>query len=339
MRLVVTVDTEADNQWTPGAPLSTANLGCLPALQALAERYGVRPTYLVTSEVLADRQAVGLWRRWVEEGRAEVGAHLHPWTTPPYAGRPGRRANDPGHAFPSELEPGLLEAKLATLTEQVRAALGRAPTAFRAGRYGFDGRCGQCLQALGYRVDSSVTPGVSWRRTRGGTAESRGPDFSRAPLAPYHPSPADAGRPGDLGLWEVPVTILYTAFPWSCSRRLAGCLARLDGTLLASVLRRSWAGRQPLWLRPRPGGGGRHLLAVWEAARRRGLPVAVLMLHSSELLPGASPYWPTARAVAGLRAALATFFAELAQRGVECYTLSEVAGHLSDHEAGSVHCP
>ena len=39
MKLILSVDTEADNQWETGASLTTTNLEHVPRFQALCERF------------------------------------------------------------------------------------------------------------------------------------------------------------------------------------------------------------------------------------------------------------------------------------------------------------
>src|SRR5674476_1614832 len=113
MKLIVTIDTEGDNQWDHGAPLTTRNVAFWQPFMDLCVRHSVRPTYLVTTEIIEDRAARDLLRRWSHEQLAEVGAHLHPWTTPPFVDEPGLRSNDSAHAFPSDLPEDLLRAQLA----------------------------------------------------------------------------------------------------------------------------------------------------------------------------------------------------------------------------------
>ena len=108
---------------------------------------------MVTTEIAADEHARELLTGWAGRGACEVGSHLHPWSTPPFADRPGLRSNDPVHAFPCQLPDELLHEKLVTLTEQVTAAFGAPPTSYRAGRFGFDARSAAVLAALGYEVD------------------------------------------------------------------------------------------------------------------------------------------------------------------------------------------
>ena len=122
-------------------------------------RHGFVPTYLVASEIVEDDYACELLAGLLKRGTAEVGTHLHPWTTPPYVDRPGLRYNDEIHAYPSQLPADLLDEKTGTLT-QTEAALGVSPKVFRAGRFGFDASCATILRARGYELDSSVTPYV-----------------------------------------------------------------------------------------------------------------------------------------------------------------------------------
>ena len=52
MKLILTVDTEADNQWDAEVELTTDNLGHVPRFQALCDRFEFPPTYLCTHEVV-----------------------------------------------------------------------------------------------------------------------------------------------------------------------------------------------------------------------------------------------------------------------------------------------
>jgi hypothetical protein len=325
VKLVVTVDTEADNQWSFGCPISIRNTQWLPPFQVLCSRHGFRPTYLVSWEVANDEESTALMRPWREQGEAGIGAHLHPWTTPPFLDEPDRRFNDSAHVFPSELEPSLLEAKLIRLTDEITTAFGERPTSFRAGRFGIDSNCGGMLEALGYEVDSSVTPGISWRRVVGEASSCYGPSFVDAPLHPYHPSAEDISRLGAMTLLEVPLTILHSNLLSIRLESTAARVGKLAKVPLERLRRVIWPRMQPLWLRPFPWMTRDRMLYVWEAAERLGLPLAVMMFHSSELMPGASPYRPTLQSVQELLTVLDGFFAALSDRGVEGLTLSEVA--------------
>ena len=50
-RFLITIDTEGDNLWARPRAISTKNAHFLPRFQALCERHGLRPTYLVNYEM------------------------------------------------------------------------------------------------------------------------------------------------------------------------------------------------------------------------------------------------------------------------------------------------
>ena len=57
MKFILTIDTEGDNQWDHGRALTVENIRYIPRFQKLCERYLIRPTYLVTSEICEDSYA------------------------------------------------------------------------------------------------------------------------------------------------------------------------------------------------------------------------------------------------------------------------------------------
>ena len=67
------------------------------------------------------------------------------------------------------------------------------------------------------------------------------------------------------------------------------------------------------------------LIAVYETAKALGVPAVEMMLHSSELMPGGSPYNRTPAAVDDLFRRLELTFSHLAARGVEGMTLTGFA--------------
>ena len=278
--VLVGVDTEADDQWSAAGrrALSVRNAERLPALQALCDSLGVRPTYLVTHEMATREESARVLRALLATGRCEIGAHLHPWSSPPF------RAEDQDGRYPSELPTELLRRQLAELTEAIEASVGRRPTSYRAGRHGFDERSLAMLEELGYTVDTSVDPLFNERR-------KGGPLFAGAPLLPYRPDYHDVRRPGAAKILEIPVTAATTP-------PLPKSLERLYATLppipYRGALRR--LGLRAVWLRPSytalP-----DMLAFATRLSRRRVPCFNLLFHSSELLPGGSPYTPDQESV------------------------------------------
>src|SRR5262249_39031396 len=154
----------------------------LPALQALCDRFSVRPTYLVTWEMATRPESAAVLRELARAGRCEIGAHLHPWSSPPL--RPEDLA---AHTYPLNLPDALLERQLRELTAAIEAHVGVRPTTYRAGRNGVDGRSLRILEGLGYTVDTSVDPLFNERR-------KGGPLFAGAPREPYRPDYLDVRR-------------------------------------------------------------------------------------------------------------------------------------------------
>ena len=270
---LVGVDTEADDQWSLEGRkrLSVRNAECLPRLQALCDRYGVRPSYLITHEMATRPEPASVLKGLVAGGRCEVGAHLHPWSSPPY------REEDLVGRYPCQLPDDLLERQMRELTEAIDAHIGVHPMSYRAGRHGFDERNLRLLESLGYSVDTSVDP--LFNETRFG-----GPKFAGTPVAPYHPHPDDLRRRGPSSILEVPVS---SATLPVLPKLLEGLYASLSPKRWRGPLKR--LGLRPVWLRPSYSPAP-DAMALADALVARRVPTLNMLFHSSELLPGGSPY-------------------------------------------------
>jgi hypothetical protein len=321
VNLLITVDAEEDGEWSPRPSTTCENLRFVPRFQEACEGLGFPVTYLLTHAAATSPHAPAAFRAAVERGACELGAHLHPWNTPPLA--PSAQPDGSFHRpYPCEYPPDLLRELLARLTAAIEERLGVRPRSYRAGRFGLDARGAALLRELDYQADCSVTPGVSWRRTPGLPGGAGGPDFVRAPVRPYWMSSEDVTRAGEGDLLEVPVTILHTRWPVRGDHALSRAWSRLsyDG-FLARVARATGFARQ--WLRPYPRYALADLEAVCDAGRAAGLPVLEMMLHSSELMPGASPYRPDEASVEALFRDLGQLLHRLARAGVRGATLGE----------------
>jgi len=286
--LLVGIDTEADDQWSEKGrrEVRVENAARLPALQSLFDEFGVRPAYLVTHEMATRPESAAVLRELSASGRCEIGAHLHPWTSPPF-----RPEDTAGHTYPHNLTDELLSRQLTELTETLERAFGRRPTTYRAGRNGVDGRSLRVLEGLGYTVDTSVDPLFNERR-------KRGPVFAGAPTSPYHPDYADVRRPGTAKILEVPITAATTP-------PLPKSLERLYANLPPLPWRGAFKriGLRPVWLRPSYTSVA-DMTAFASRLAGRGSPCLNVIFHSSEVLPGGSPYTPDAASVERFRSAL-----------------------------------
>lgn len=270
---MVGVDTEADDQWTLQGRkrLSVENARALPRLQALCDAHGVRPSYLVTHEMATREPSRSILRDLFATGRCEIGAHLHPWSSPPY------REEDLVGRYPSQLDDSQLQTQLTELTAAIENSIGVRPVSYRAGRHGFDGRSLGILEKLGYRVDTSVDP--LFNETRKG-----GPSFAGAPVVPYWPDPADVRARGNSSVLEIPVS---SATRPALPKALEKGFTSLPAIPWRGYLKR--LGLRAVWLRPSYSSieDAKTLASALVAG---GVPTLNMLFHSSELVPLGSPY-------------------------------------------------
>jgi hypothetical protein len=266
--------------------MSVANAGELPGVQRLFDSLGVRPTYLTSYEMASDDRSRGVLADLAGSGRCEIGAHLHPWSTPGHGDE-----ERGGHRFPHQLPDDRLEGQLRELTAIIEARLGVRPVTYRAGRWGLDGRTLKILESLGYTSDTSVDPLLNELR-KGGTL------FAGAPLEPYHPDYGDVRRPGPARILEIPVS---SATRPRLPKFVEALYVRLPPIPYRGVLKR--LGIRPVWLRPSYTPlAEMKTLATWLV--EQGVSCLNIPFHSSELLPGGSPYTPDRPSVERFRSDL-----------------------------------
>jgi len=320
MKFIITIDTEGDNQWDHGRDLSVVNIRFIPRFQDLCNKYKIKPTYLVTSDICEDDFGREIFTDYLLTGKAEIGAHLHSWTTPPFKNKDGLRKNDKNHAFAHELPEELLTEKIRNLTGQIEAAFGKRPFSFRSGRYGFNKTVARILADNLYKVDSSVTPFIDWSANKGIPGGSGGPDFLESTPFPYEYTF------NNNSLLEIPITILPTRFPLNKNEKLARYYFRnVDNSLLLKVFRRLFFRNQPLWYRPHSWMNITMFEELLKESANLRLPFIVMMFHSSELMPGCSIYRTDEDSVEKLYELLEGFFIILCDREINSVTLTEAA--------------
>ena len=316
---LITIDTEGDNQWSDVRHIATENSRFLPRFQQTCEEYGLRPTYLVNYEMARCPVFGQFGRDVLRRSAAEIGCHIHAWNSPPdYV----LTADDFQHKpYLTEYPAEVLWSKLAAQTALLQETFACPITSHRAGRWGLDGAYARALSRQGYLVDCSVTPGVSWKSSPG---KSEGPDYSGARPEPYFLDFDDVSRPGASPLLEVPVTILPV---WPRADRLRARLGSRN--VFRAALNRLVP---PLsWLRPN-GRNTRVMLRLLRRAIEERRPYVEFMLHSSELMPGGSPFFPGARSIERLYRQLRALFG--AARGrFEPLTLTEFARRYTAGES------
>jgi len=303
--LSVTIDTEIDKSrdWSISSAATFRSVlhGIPLRLTPLFERHGVKPTYLLSPEVIEEPACATVIAAAAD--RAELGTHLHVDLIEPdrrvhRGDLAGRRAD----GIQAQLEPSTEGQKLANLTALFESTFGHRPRAFRAGRFGRSVHTIRLLAELGYVVDSSVTPGLRWRYADGIV------DYRKETTVPYWVE--CAGR----RILEAPVSI------WPASR-LAPLLHALPlwGERIGRRLVPPWGSY--LWLRPSWGPPGR----LADLARRAPDQHLVVMFHSTEVVPGASPYARTQRDADLVVERLDRLLGAWVREGEDFCTLSELA--------------
>ncbi len=311
--LTVTIDTECDKgpRWRVRKPLSfEATWDGIPhRLAPIFRAHGATATYLLSPEVMRDARSVEAIAN--ANHAMELGTHLHCELIHENAPLP-----DATLIFQRD-EPQEAE-HLALLTALFTRTFGRAPTSFRAGRFGIGPRSLGALQRLGYAVDSSVTPHVDWSGSG-----APGLSFFGAPTQPYRPQLDAPEAPGDGRIIEVPVTI--RAHP---AARVAAAAAGKFGGALSSRVRSALPAR---WLRPTRG-TSRELVRIIEdeiaahpGARTTAPCVLTMMFHNVEITPGASPYATDEHAADGILRRLYDVLAYARANDIAVVGLTEAA--------------
>ena len=281
IRLVVSVNVEEDN-WLPvRSGITVDNIRELEGLDRVFDRLGIRPTYFTTYQVIRSDVGARVIRELAGTGRVEIGAHLHPWNTPPMDEPLGSRALMLGN-----LPPALQRAKLDTLTSLLADRLGAAPVSFRAGRFALRRATARALVDAGYWVDSSVTPFIDWSLSDGGA------NFVPAPVRVYRCDP-EAGVTLERmagPIIEVPVSSGFSRFRvtgWPALHRVLSCRAATALQLPGIASRVGYVHRIVLTPEQIP---LRQALALSRRLISSGVLHLHLVMHSSSLRPGLNPY-------------------------------------------------
>ncbi|OZG74915.1 deacetylase [Hahella sp. CCB-MM4] len=307
---LITIDTEGDNIWASPRQIETQNAKFLPRFQELCELYGLKPTYLTNYEMAVSDSYIEFASDCLHRKTAEIGMHLHAWNSPPEKAL----TEDDYRFLPYLIEypKELVEQKIDYLTKLLEDTFNTKMTSHRAGRWAFDEHYAQTLAKHGYKVDCSVTPGVSWRKNMGDPKQQGGTDYRDFPDHPYFLDLNNIGQAGNSNLLELPVSILpkYSPFISRCRKAVNQLKGRQkdDATI---------------WLRPN-GKNLKQMKKVLDEAIRKNRPYVEFILHSSEFMPGGSPTFKTNESIEALYRDLTQLF-EYTRRHFIGLTLTEFA--------------
>ena len=266
---LITIDTEADNQWDSNQECTTENTKFLPRFQELAEKYGFKPTWLTTYEMAEDEEFVKYFKEKQDKGLCEIGMHLHAWNTPPTY-ELENKTNERSYLieYPKEI----MEEKIKNLNNLLIDKFGIKPISHRAGRWAMNEEYFNLLEKYGYKIDCSITPYINWKKNVGATGLP-GPNYSKElEKINYH-----------SGILEIPVTIKKIH---SFELKRINSLKRFMREIQFFIFGRDQ------WIRPDKSLIVDGIKKVMDKCNKEDEYI-MFMIHSSELMPGGSPNFKT----------------------------------------------
>lgn len=316
---IITIDAEGDNEWAkPERPLD-GNAAYLPRFQSLCEKYRLQPTYLADHTMATSPVFKEFGRDVIARDVAEIGMHLHAWNSPPDI--PLTRRDYQHQPYLTAYPESVMRAKINYQTDVLEQTFQTKMLSHRAGRFGFDERYARMLAEHGYVVDCSVTPHVSWENNNDIYG---GPDFSRCQEAPYWLDLGDVRKLGSSSLLEVPVTIVNR---WPRHLKPPKPGRRTARQLPKRIMNRIYPAL--VWMYPRRADGKMLQWIVHRAASRPQTTHLEFFLHSSELMPGGSPWFQNREDIDRLYSRIESLF-DLASRQCESMTLKQFHDYWVD---------
>ena len=262
---IITVDTEGDNLWgwKDGQAIKTKNAYFIERFQSLCEKYAFKPIYLVNYEMALDNELHRVLYQKNINNECEIGMHLHAWNSPPnyrleniYGGNP----------YVTEYPKEICYDKHVTLKKLLEDRFDCQVVSYRAGRWSTNKLVYNILDEIGILIDCSVTPGIN-HACNDGCSVSGGSDYRRCKNIPYMLTET---------LMEVPVT---TTRRHTASGR--GIKSRVKNLIIG----------KEHWLRPATDSVDDMKILIDNTLVSSDY--CEFMIHSSELMPGGSPYFQT----------------------------------------------
>lgn len=293
---IITVDTEGDNLWSwcDGKEITTRNAFYISRFQELCEKYGFKPTYLTNYEMALEDRWVEYGKQKAKLGLCEIGMHIHAWNSPPlynldrvYSGNP----------YITEYPEHIINAKVQYIVELLERKFEVKILSSRSGRWATNDEYFAALKRTGIKIDCSVTPEMNLSSISG-CSQNIGNDYSKCNKCSYEIYP---------GIIEVPMTTRH--INWFANGSIRhGLKAFVVG--------------EDMWLRPHKK-SLRYLQTLTHSVEKEECDYLEFMLHSSELMPGGSPYFKNSQDVENLYDLLESYFSIIKAKGYTGDTLTE----------------
>lgn len=265
---IITVDTEGDDLWHyhNGQNISTRNAAYIHRFQDMCQKFGFKPVYLTNYEMISCDEYVRYVRDIAHAGLCEVGIHIHAWNNPPLYKLDKAITDNP---YLIEYPEEVMREKFSVTYNLICEKIGIPPVSHRAGRWAMNDSYFQILKEFNILVDCSHTPHIDWSHNMG--AYVGGSDYRSVSEYPTI----------IRGVLEVPVTV----YP---SREL-------NKMNLIDTLYHIWKFKslpyKKIWLRPAQASLEDMIKMVEIYSSKPQYDYLEFMIHSSELMPGGSPYF------------------------------------------------
>ena len=296
---IITIDTEADNQWDNNHECTTENSRYLPRFQELAEKYGFKPVWLTTYEMANDDYFVKYFKTKQDNNLCEIGMHLHAWNNPPYY---KLKKETSERSYLIEYPYDVMDKKIQGLDKLLTKKFGLKPVSHRSGRWAMNDNYFKLLLKNGYKVDCSVTPHIDWSKNLGESGIP-GSDYSDFPEAVYY----------NGELLEVPVTVKNIHF---IQLDRIKSFKNVFGEMKRFILGRNQ------WMRPDKYLSISGIKKVIKECFKKNEYV-MFMIHSSELMPGGSPSFKTEESIEKLYKIIEDIFKYSTALGYKGITLRD----------------
>jgi hypothetical protein len=277
--LLVVVDTEEEFDWSldfDRRNTGVAHMHDIEKLQRVFDEFSIRPVYVVDHPIASQTESIAALKPIHDSRRCEIGAHLHPWVTPPFEEEVNRRNSYPGN-LPRELE----QRKLAELVRAIESGFSVRPRSYKAGRYGFGANTAAILDELGFEVDLSPCPAFD-------LSDDGGPDYSAFTTDPRW-------LDGAQRVLSIPTSGAYVGFVKTGASGLYRLITKnaLKPLRLPGILARIGA-LERLHLSPE-GYAFEDNRRLTRALHHEGVRTFTFAMHSPSVKPGCTPYVRTDR--------------------------------------------
>jgi len=270
-QLIVVIDTEEEFDWNAEpdpSQTSVRSLEFIDRVQSIFNEYGICPCYVVDYPVASQARGTSLLKKYFEAGQCEIGAHLHPWVNPPILESISVR-----NMYPGNLDPELERGKLLHLRNTIADVFGKAPSVYKAGRYGFGPNTENILSELGFDIDLSLCPPVDYRY-------DGGPDYRHCSAEPFWF--------GSQSLLEIPVTGAFVGWARGAALPIYELANRFKFLKAPAVLSRLSA-LDRLMLSPE-GFTPKEHVKLTRSLYDQGVRTFTWSFHSSSVVPGNTIY-------------------------------------------------